>query len=194
MNAWLLGGLVLVGLAAGITLIRVIRRRRSALNVDGVLHINVNCSDFDRSRAFYEQLGFKVFMEVAPEGRGKVAEAVGMAHYTVRGALMRHMDGTTLDLLEWQDPVDPERPSCGLHRLGIARIALTTRDMDADVLTLRNAGVEFLSEQPGAVPDGVGGETRFICFKDPDGTILELVELGPLMGGAYRASRLLPRL
>ena len=74
------------------------------------------------------------------------------------------------------------------------RQALTTRDMDADVLTLRNAGVEFLSEQPGAVPDGVGGETRFICFKDPDGTILELVELGPLMGGAYRASRLLPRL
>jgi catechol 2,3-dioxygenase-like lactoylglutathione lyase family enzyme len=117
-----------------------------------------------------------------------------MAQYTVRGALMRHMDGTTLDLLEWQDPVDPERPSGALHRLGIARIAMTTRDMDADVRTMREAGVEFLSEEPGAVPDGVGGETRFICFKDPDGTVLELVELGTLMGGAYRASRLLPRL
>jgi catechol 2,3-dioxygenase-like lactoylglutathione lyase family enzyme len=158
-----------------------------------MLHVNVNCSDFARSRAFYERLGFSVLMDIAPEGRDQVAQAVGMAQYTLQGALMRHSDGATLNLLEWQDPRDSRPPPEGLHRLGIARIALTTRNLDADVATLRAAGVEFLSKQPGAVPDALGGSSRFICFKDPDGTILELVEMGALMGGAYRASRWLPR-
>ena len=194
MSSWVSGALALAGLALAVALLGAIRRRRSVLHVDGVLHVNVNCSDFERSRAFYERLGFKVFMPVAPEGRGQVAEAVGMPEYTLRGALMRHADGATLNLLEWQAPRDEQRPSGALHQLGIARIAMTTRDLDADVATLRAAGVEFLSKEPGAVPDGLRGKTRFICFKDPDGTVLELVELGALMGGAYRASKMLPKI
>lgn len=193
MSGWVWSALAFIGLVGLVALLGWLRRRGAALRVDGVLHVNVNCSDFERSRAFYERLGFKVFMPVAPEGRGQVAQAVGMPQYTLRGALMRHADGATLNLLEWQSPREEQRPAGALHHLGIARIALTTRDLDGDVATLRAAGVEFLSDAPGAVPDALRGTTRFICFKDPDGTVLELVELGTLMGGAYRASRLLPR-
>ena len=80
-----------------------------------------------------------------------------------------------LDLLEWQEPSDDSPPYSHLYHLGIARIALRTDDLDSDVTFLKSQGVEFLSEPATVQLDGQP-ETRFVCFKDPDGTILELVE------------------
>jgi catechol 2,3-dioxygenase-like lactoylglutathione lyase family enzyme len=62
-----------------------------------------------------------------------------------------------------------------LYHLGLARIALRTDDLDSDVTFLKSQGVEFLSEPASVQLDGQA-KTRFVCFKDPDGTILELVE------------------
>ncbi len=148
------------------------------MNVTGILHVNINCSDFDRSREFYEMLGFKVIMPVVPDGSGEVAAAVGMEAYKVRGALMKHRDGSVIDLLEWQDPRDDRPPYDSLNHRGIARIAFVTSDIASDMERLAAEGVEFLSAS-AAVVEGPGGRaTRFICFRDPDGTVLELVEMG----------------
>ena len=95
----------------------------------------------------------------------------------MRGALLRLEGGaaneTLIDLLEWKDPRDATAPYPHLYHLGIARIALTTSDLDADMALLKERGVEFISE-----PAKLGGG-RFVCFKDPDGTVLELVEGAP---------------
>lgn len=147
------------------------------MNVTGILHVNINCSDFERSREFYEMLGFRVIMDVEPSGSAEVAAAVGMAPYQVRGALMRHRDGSVIDLLEWRDPRDERPPYESLNHLGIARVAFVTTDIEADMARLAGAGVEFLSAAPATVEGHDGGSTRFICFEDPDGTILELVEM-----------------
>ena len=40
---------------------------------------------------------------------------------------------------------------------------------------LKAEGVEFLSE-PASVKLEDGPVTRFVCFKDPDGTVIELVQ------------------
>ena len=80
-----------------------------------------------------------------------------------------------IDLLEWVDPSDSSPPYEHLYHLGIARVALATDDLDSDVAFLRSNGVEFLSE-PVTVKLNDNPATRFVCFKDPDGTILELVE------------------
>ena len=29
------------------------------MHVSGLVHVNINCTDYDRSLAFYEMLGFK---------------------------------------------------------------------------------------------------------------------------------------
>jgi catechol 2,3-dioxygenase-like lactoylglutathione lyase family enzyme len=150
------------------------------VNITGLLHVNINCSDFERSQAFYEMLGFKILMPVPPEGAGDVAAAVGMTHYTVRGALMKHPNGFVIDLLQWQDPADQRPPYDGLNHLGLGRIAFTTDDIDADIELLRSHGVEFLSAAPASVPGPRGSTTRFICFRDPDGSVLELVDMGSL--------------
>ena len=148
------------------------------MSVTGLVHINVNCSNFDRSLSFYELLGFQKLVDVPPNNTVEVAAAVGMRPYTVKGALLILTESKTplvLDLLEWQDPSDHGPPYQHLYHLGIARIALATDDLDADVEYLKSNGVEFLSV-PATVKLKDSPATRFVCFKDPDGTILELVQ------------------
>jgi len=147
------------------------------MTITGLVHVNVNCSDFDRSRAFYEMLGFEHLMDVPATNTPEVAAAVGMPPYQVKGALLILKTGSTpfvLDLLEWQKPADATAPYPHLYHLGIARIALSSDDLEGDMAKLQEAGVEFLSE-----PASVRLENRtttFVCFKDPDGTILELAQ------------------
>jgi hypothetical protein len=40
---------------------------------------------------------------------------------------------------------------------------------------LEAAGATFISA-PAQMPEGSGSRARFVCFRDPDGTVLELVE------------------
>ena len=148
------------------------------MNITGLVHININCSDFDRSLRFYELLGFQKVIDVPPKNTPEVAAAVGMPPYTVKGALLILQNSKTplmIDLLEWQEPTDNRPPYPNLYHLGIARIALSTNDLDSDIAFLKSEGVEFLSD-PATVKIENQPETRFICFKDPYGTILELVE------------------
>ena len=148
------------------------------MNITGLVHVNINCSDFDRSLRFYELLGFLKVIDVPPKNTPEVAAAVGMPPYTVKGALLILQNSKTplmIDLLEWQEPTDNRPPYPNLYHLGIARIALSTNDLDSDIAFLKSEGVEFLSD-PATVKIENHPETRFICFKDPDGTILELVE------------------
>jgi catechol 2,3-dioxygenase-like lactoylglutathione lyase family enzyme len=152
------------------------------MNITGMMHVNVNCSDYERSREFYEFLGFKVLWEVPTRNTPEVAAAVGMPPYKVRGALL-HLAGSPttplIDLLEWKEPRDSETPYPHLYHLGIARIALLTSNMEADVQALKARGVELLSE-PVVLSPPDAPPARFVCFKDPDGTISELVETNPL--------------
>ena len=90
-------------------------------------------------------------------------------------ALQNSKSPLIIDLLEWQEPSDDNPPYSNLYHLGIARIALKSDDLDSDVELLKSHGVEFLSE-PAEVKIEGQPKTRFVCFKDPDGTILELVE------------------
>ena len=148
------------------------------MSVTGLVHVNINCSDFDRSLKFYELLGFQRAIEVPAQNTPEVAAAVGMPPYTVKGALLILKNAKVplmLDLLEWQDPSDDAAPYPHLYHLGIARVALASDDLDADIAALKSQGVEFLSE-PATVRLEGQPATRFVCFKDPDGTILELVE------------------
>lgn len=152
------------------------------MHVTGLVHVNINCRDYERSRRFYELLGFREVWRVPETNTEAVNAAVGMRDYRVRGALLAlQSDGTTatdgfiIDLLEWVSPRDDSPPYPNLHRPGIARIALRTTDLDADVAALQAQGVVFLSEPATVMVDAEHG-SRFVCFRDPDGTFLELVE------------------
>jgi catechol 2,3-dioxygenase-like lactoylglutathione lyase family enzyme len=144
-----------------------------------MVHVNINCSDFDRSLAFYQRLGFQLVAMVPPTNTPEVAAAVGMPPYRVRGAILQLPgESTLIDLLQWEEPFDPSPPYEHLYHLGLGRIALRTRNFDADLAELIANGVTPIAE-PAIVEWPGQPTTRIVCFRDPDGTVLELVDLSP---------------
>ena len=149
------------------------------MHITGMVHININCTDFQRSKAFYEMLGFRVYWPVPETNTEEVANAVGMSKYQVEGALMALQNADqpmVIDLLEWKSPRDNSPPYPNLYRPGLARIALSSSDIDADFDFLVDNGVKVVS-QPVNVYTSETSYARFFCFIDPDGTFLELVQV-----------------
>lgn len=148
------------------------------MNITGMVHININCSNYEKSKAFYEMLGFEEFWQVPETNTPEVAAAVGMKPYRVKGALFALAGANppmVIDLLEWKDPTDNGPPYPHLYHTGLARIALMSSDLDADLKFLVTNSVEIVGPV-GTVSMDNGHGSRFFCFKDPDGIYLELVE------------------
>lgn len=148
------------------------------MNISGMVHVNINCSNYQASKAFYQMLGFEEIWQVPETNTEEVAAAVGMPPYRVEGALLGLVGANppvVIDLLEWKEPNDKTPPYQHLYHLGIARIALNTTDLKADYEFLLDQGVEVISP-PATVYSSDTHGSRFFCFKDPDGTVLELVE------------------
>jgi len=134
--------------------------------ITGSARTNINCSDYEASRNFYEMLGFGVQQEVVDGTPG--------TPFYLQAAVMTLPQGPTLNLERFIDPYDPEPPYAALNHIGISRVAIETEDLDADVQMLKNKGVQFYSDP--IIPSGPFSFLRYVCFEDPDGTVIELVE------------------
>ena len=148
--------------------------------IKGVFHVNINCSNFERSLEFYKMLGFKVAVDIPEGGSPDMNKGLGLEDGIGRAAIMQVGDdprGTRIDLIEWKKPRNEEKPYAKLNHLGLARIAFFTKGLDKMYEDLKAKGVKMISEP---VPMRTGaGSARFVCFYDPDGTILELIEFPP---------------
>lgn len=147
-------------------------------------HININVGDLDQSIAFYQKLGFEIFipaipylaLDQAPDQKplpDDAATALGIRHGTKgRACIMQLGDGfPKLDLTELGG-LDQSAPLTNSDR-GLVRICLVSEDLQGDVARLKAAGVEFLSE-----PKAGHAELADIAVcKDPDGTLIELLQV-----------------
>jgi catechol 2,3-dioxygenase-like lactoylglutathione lyase family enzyme len=143
--------------------------------IKAIFHVNVNCSDYEESKHFYENLGFQSVLDLPTGGDEDLAKGLALPDCRGRASIMM-LDPSDrrqarLDLIEWVEPRDERPPYDHLAHLGINRIALWTIDLQHEYERLRDLGVEFLS-----TPVTMGDHTRFVCLKDPDGTIIELIE------------------
>lgn len=148
-------------------------------------HINVNVRDLEQSVAFYERLGFEVFMPGIPylglraDHAGTMdeagARALGLAPAPRgRACIMQLGDGfPKLDLTELDAGTAP--PPSGSGGLGLVRLCLASGDLAADHARLREAGVEFVSPPQ---TDHRGLADVAVC-RDPDGTLIELIQIHP---------------
>jgi len=162
--------------------------------INYIWHVNVNCSNLERSKAFYELLGFKSVWELDTEEirltlpspkDGEASFDEGLGAPGIKGKahiMMLHPDEeqeSRLDLIEWEHPRDPEPPYSHLVHLGINRICLGVdgiEDIQKEYKRLGDAGVEFVSPIVRLQdPSYENGEGAFVMMKDPDGTIIELM-------------------
>lgn len=158
-----------------------------ALDLKSVAHVNVNCSNLERSLRFYRDLvGLGTTTHTRPlpqEGAG-----FGLSGRVVWDAWMLQ-DGSSafgpaIDLLEWQTPKPIGRPHPEANHLGFMRLCLGHGDLDALHARLTAAGVPTRSG-PVSVPVLEGQSVRFFCCSDPDGTCVEFIEIpGVTAGGS----------
>ena len=146
--------------------------------IKSIFHININVKDFERSLAFYKNLGFKVVLNIGEGPNPANDVGLGIPNSVARAALLALGDdprATRIDLIEWKQPQTEGSPYPHLYHTGAARIALFTKDLDQEYERLKGLGVECVSE-PVVIQFGNKAGAKFFCFKDPDGTFLELIE------------------
>ncbi|MFH1795861.1 MAG: VOC family protein [Pseudomonadota bacterium] len=150
-------------------------------DVTAVFHINVNCSDFDKSLAFYGLIGFEVVNDFAGDaGFGEVGLGPVLRlpeDCRGRAALMMlkgDSRGMRLDLLEWTSPRLPSPPPRSMAQPGVGRICLRTVDADAVYLRLSAAG--YLCYTPPTRIVLGGSAIGVFCAEDPDGVVIEFMQ------------------
>ncbi len=129
--------------------------------------IAITCSNFAESLNFYhKQLGFEIVLELdIPES---LAREVGLAPMGFRQVRLK-AGNTLIKLMEIQPP--PASPAAGFSA-GVRWLTFFVENIEETVEKLKQHGVEFLSE-PVSAPDAAG----VICAKDPDGILIELVQI-----------------
>ncbi len=146
-------------------------------------HININVSDLDTSIAFYEKLGFSLLMPGVPylgikkdsgaEIPVEQSKALNVpAGTTARACIMQLNKGfPKIDLTEYAK--DSPQAAAANDDLGIVRLCLGSQNLTQDYALLVSNGVEFLSEPT----EGVGGLADIAICRDPDGVLIELIQL-----------------
>jgi glyoxylase I family protein len=141
-----------------------------------LFHVNICVRDMERSIRFYQQLGFNKVNDFTVEDP-TVGDGLGVKANKLRGVFMRLGDdpnAPVLDLVQFIDPPTQGQPYPSLNNVGICRIAFAVDDVDKTYTDLKKMEVEFVSPlQTIEMPNGA--KTSFVCFKDPDGTVLELI-------------------
>ena len=152
----------------------------------GFIHVNINCTNLERSLEFYQALGFQIRdnMDTArarKAGGDSTGDGLGIpGQVESRARLLVLGDGSQgvfLDLIEWNSPKTEGQAYPSLNHAGIARVALRCDDVRAAYIELKARGFKFFSEPREArFPRWY---VIFVCCTDPDGTAVELVQ-GPV--------------
>ncbi len=148
--------------------------------VDSIFALSVNCTNLERSLEFYKAIGFKEVADIGESGGGGLEKGLRIPNPRARGRLLKlgdHSNSINLDLIEWLSPRTEGRAYPRLNHAGIARIALHTTHLQKTYEELKAKGIEFYSEPQ--VLQSRGASSLFVCFEDPDGAVLELVEFRP---------------
>ena len=146
--------------------------------ITGFMHVNVNCTDLVRSRAFYgDALGLVTSAHTRPD-RAQPGAAFGLDGDALWDAYVlddpRGMGvAASLDLLRWEAPA-PCGAAPGFTPMpGIHRVAYAVPSLDAALTHVAAAGRGALPPAPvqrGSAP------ARVAWVLDPDGSAIELIE------------------
>lgn len=150
--------------------------------ITGIYHVNVNCTDIERSRAFYELLGFRVVAEFEEKDNPSLNKGLGIPASHTQALFLkagRGRDATLIDLVQWRQPVSPPKGEVekDIAALGVPRIALKAENLLQLYEDLKAKGVEFVSEPQQLTFPEFGTEPLFCVCLDPDGLLIELVEV-----------------
>lgn len=153
-------------------------------SVSSVASIGITVSDLDRLTDFYVHvLGFEKMSEVESAG-ATVEHLTGTFGVRRRSASLRLGD-EILELTQYLAPEGRPIPTDSRsHDRWFQHIAIVVSDIDKAYAHLRGHNIRHASSGPQTLPDwntSAGGISAFY-FKDPDGHVLEVIQLPPGKG------------
>jgi catechol 2,3-dioxygenase-like lactoylglutathione lyase family enzyme len=136
-------------------------------------HTGIVVTDLDVSLRFYRDLlGFTV-QRCMNEAGGFIDRMLALPDVKVTTCKLASPEGVLIELLQFQSHPQSPRADRSPCEIGPTHIALSVSDLDQAYRELTAAGVVF-NAPPQLSPDGYAKVT--FC-KDPDGSLIELVEV-----------------
>jgi len=142
--------------------------------IQGIHHTAISTGDIERALRFYRDLlGFKEVWSSSWEvGTEVVDNIVGLKDSSARVAMLQ-AGNACIELFQYKTPHpksgDLNRPVCD-H--GITHLCLQVKDIDAEYERLKTAGMRF-----HCPPQAGGSGLRVTYGRDPDGNVVELLEV-----------------
>ena len=146
--------------------------------IQKLYHTVINATDLNRTVAFYKALGFEVLNDRRNvDWPDFIGPLFGLTAPKGRGVLMNlpaDPEGPMLDIIEW---VQPRLPAPSAGEVPPRIIAFKVKSVHACAEDLKRRGIPtFTFVEPKPESLGVVG---CVCARDPDGTLIELIELQP---------------
>ncbi len=145
-----------------------------------ILHVGITVSDIEQSERFYRDI-----LGLVPRG-GMVMEGPETDRLFAREGTVvdvRYFVGSDalqtppVELLGFRSPTVKKQKG-DLFASGISELCFRVKDIDAEYERLKALGVDFLSAPELFDYTHLGmGKSRAVYFRDPDGTVLELIEV-----------------
>jgi catechol 2,3-dioxygenase-like lactoylglutathione lyase family enzyme len=153
----------------------------TAWKARSIFHFILPCTNVERSMAFYAHFGFAVIKDNRevhwPDFVGENFNMVSGAQGRAVQLVLPHDDAyqTRIDLIEWVRPRWTDENEGRSLEERIPRVmALLTENIAAAAKDLESRGL--VSTRPLRPPDPVIGVQGVVCYADPDGHIVELIE------------------
>ena len=145
-----------------------------------IIHVGVTVSDLDRSIAFYRDvLGLTFQGELLMQGK-ETDQLFQKENCKVRVAYLNgntHTMSAPLELIQFIND-SATKDICSLHKTSISEICFKVQNIEEEYKNLVKKGVEFLSEpQEFDFTSSGFGKSKAVYLKDPDGIILELMQI-----------------
>ena len=146
--------------------------------IHGIHHVALATGQLDEMVDFYGSvLGFELIYRSGWEkGSVEIDDLVGLSDSAARTAMLRS-SSVFVEMFEYSSPAgkagDPDRPVCD-H--GYTHFCLWVSDIDAVYERLLTAGMRFHCP-PHPAPDPPAAAVRSVYGRDPDGNVIELLEL-----------------
>lgn len=143
----------------------------------GKVHAGIAVKSLDVSIPFYtDVLGLELLgIEEPKKSRGDKLAVPGAfiqtTHFKVPGT------DEEIELIEYKEPVSMFNYGAPVNTPGCVHIAFRVDDIEAQIAKMKEQNVAFCSDQYETIVGGPIDGWKWIYFKDPDGTNMELIEV-----------------
>ena len=142
--------------------------------IHGIHHTAISTENIERSLHFYKDLlGFEEVFKLNWDVGTEVLDNITGLKDSAAKVVMLKAGNACVELFEYSSPEpaagDSARPVCD-H--GITHLCLQVTDIDEEYERLKDAGMRF-----HCAPQPVGSDIRATYGRDPDGNVVELLEV-----------------